>query len=359
MARPRRIVGLSVLGLFALLLAYLLAWPVPIDPEAWHPPAAPRLAGPFERNDVLAGAKRIALDLPGPESVAVDADGTLYTGLLDGRIVSLRADGSDVRTIATTGGRPLGVKLDASGTIYVADANKGLLRVAPGGAVEVLAAAVNGQPLRLTDDLSIARDGTIYFSDASQRPISQLEMDILEHRPHGRLLAYRPQTKTVEVVADGLYWANGVCLAADESYALVAETSSYRVMRVWLTGDKRGHLEVFVDNLPGFPDNVTWSPERKAFWIAIGSPRDANLDKLAPHPFVRKVVARLPKALQPKAKVHSFALAFDEQAHVVANLQDEGPKAYGPIASVVEANGTIYLGSYLANGLAWVAAPRP
>jgi Strictosidine synthase len=47
------------------------------------------------------------------------------------------------------------------------------------------------------NNASIARDGTIYFTDSSSRfPLSAWRRDILEHRPNGRLLAYR----------DGTYW---------------------------------------------------------------------------------------------------------------------------------------------------------
>ena len=52
---PHRQRGVSALGVVAILaLVYLAAWPVPIDPEAWEPPEAPALAGPFAPNSYLA-----------------------------------------------------------------------------------------------------------------------------------------------------------------------------------------------------------------------------------------------------------------------------------------------------------------
>src|SRR6266446_1704591 len=78
--------------IIAALLLYLLFWPVPISPVAWTPPAAPPLAGQFERNTRLAGVQR--LDTGGgfaPEDVALDAQGRIYGGLEDGRIVRLQA----------------------------------------------------------------------------------------------------------------------------------------------------------------------------------------------------------------------------------------------------------------------------
>jgi sugar lactone lactonase YvrE len=212
-------------------------------------------------------------------------------------------------------------------------------------------------PFKFVDDLTIASDGTIYFTDASSRwTLKEFRMDVVEHRPHGRVLAYRPDGK-IDLVADKLYFANGVALAPDESYLLVTETSSYRVQKIWLRGDKAGQREVFLDNLPGFVDNITWSPARRAFWLAIGAPRDKTLDWLASRPFLRKAVVRLPEALQPQPKRHAFAFAIDESGRIVANLQHAGGDAYAPVASVVEHDGTLWIGSYLRDGLAKIGAP--
>jgi sugar lactone lactonase YvrE len=352
----RRRIGLGFLLVLLALFGYLLFWPVDVDPEDWSPPKAPELTGPYAKNDALKGVTWIARELHGPEAVAVGADGTIYTGTMDGKVVRLAPDGTNVEILATTGGRPLGVKLDAQGRLVVADADKGLLRL-ENGAIQVLATEQGGVPFKFVDDLSIASDGTIYFTDASSRwSLKEFKMDVVEHRPSGRLLAYRPDGK-VELVADKLYFANGVALAPDESYALVTETSSYRVLKIWLRGDKAGTREVFVDNLPGFVDNITWSPSRRAFWLAIDAPRDGTLDWLASRPFLRKAVVRLPDALQPQPKRHAFAIAFDESGKVVANLQHAGGDSYAPVASVIEVDGALWLGSYLRDGLAKIAPP--
>ena len=87
-----------LLVLLALLLGFA-AWlafaPAPIDPVAWTPPANPGLTGPYAANEALKGAT-LASIVPGhgPEDVAQGPDGLLYTGLEDGSIVRLKADGS-------------------------------------------------------------------------------------------------------------------------------------------------------------------------------------------------------------------------------------------------------------------------
>lgn len=81
------------------------------------------------------------------------------------------------------------------------------------------------------------------------------------------------------------------------------------------------------------------------FWLALYAPRNPTLDALAPHPFVRKLVFRLPAFLQPGPAKHSWVLALDLDGKVAAHLQYAGSGAYAPITSVRESDGTQYFGS--------------
>lgn len=331
---------------------YLAAWPVPFDPVAWSPPPAPSLPP----NDALARAERFGRDLPGPEGIAIDREGRIFAGLKDGRIVRVARDGSAV-TLANTGGRPLGMQFDAAGRLIVCDAVKGLLAVSPDGSIRVLSTEQGGLPFRFVDDLDIAPDGTIYFTDASHRfGVHEFRNDLFEHRPSGRLLAYRPDGRT-ELVQAGLYFANGVALAADGSYVLVNETWAYRVTRVWLTGERKGQSEVFADNLPGLPDNITRSPRGDRFWLALFAPRNAEFDAMAGKPFLRKVVARLPERLQPAAVRHGIVLELDDRGGIARNLQDATPESFSPITSALEHEGRLYLGSLWRSELAVLSLP--
>ena len=55
--------------------------------------------------------------------------------------------------------------------------------------------------------------------------------------PQGRLLAYYPHNRTTHVLAKGFYYANGVALADDESYLVMAETNRIRIHKYWLKGE--------------------------------------------------------------------------------------------------------------------------
>jgi len=341
------------MALIAIVLLYLVFWPVPIAPKAWTPPSAPSLAGVYQPNSQLQGIERLSLGTgsphPGggyaPEDVALDSEGRIYTGLDDGRIIRLHADGTGPETFSNTHGRPLGLAFDSDGNLIVADAIKGLLSVARDGSVIVLTTAAEGVPFGCTNDLDVAADGTVYFTDASSKfHLTNFTEDILEHGGNGRFLAYDPKSKTTRTLLGNLSFANGVAVSPDQSFAVVVETGAYRIHRVWLSGAKRGQTELFIDNLPGFPDGISSNGKDK-FWLALVAPRDAVLDKLLPHPSLRKVVARLPKFLQPAPKRYSFVLGLDANGRVIENLQDGSARCFAEIANVVERQGWLYFGS--------------
>ncbi len=334
-------------------LAYLLLWPVPINPEAWTPPKAPRTdSGPYAANQILLDAEIIAKDLGlGPEGLAFDDEGALYTGFLDGRVMRIEPDTGLGTELANTGGRPLGLIMTDRGLV-VADAAKGLLLVDDVGEITVLSKQSDTRPFRFVDDVDVAPDGRLYFSDASHRyGLDELMHDFFEHAGTGRLLCYDPATGQTETLVDGLYFANGIAVGPDGDYVLVTETSRYQVTRYWINGPKAGTADVFIDNLPGFPDNISYDDDG-TFWLALYAPRDAVLDQILPLPWLRKVLFRLPEWVQPDPKLHAAILGLNLDGEVVANAQASGGDAFGPITSVKRLGDDLFMGSLSYPGLA-------
>lgn len=153
-------------------------------------------------------------------------------------------------------GRPLGFHFDAAGDLVVCD-TKGLMLLERGGTAgaplrqRCLANSAGGRPIAYANDLDISEaTGAIFFSDSSIIPPA---LNAVPPRPWfdtlrsylltsfhgeatGRLLRHDRDTGGTEVLADGLFYANGVALAQDESFVAVVETCSMRVRRYWLTG---------------------------------------------------------------------------------------------------------------------------
>jgi len=115
MTKARRLLLLPAVAI-AIVLLYLLFWPVPISPQSWTPPAAPPLTGQYQQNSSLASFERLSLGSGAahegsgfaPEDVALDAQNRIYAGLDDGRIMRLQADGTHPEVFSNTQGRPLG-----------------------------------------------------------------------------------------------------------------------------------------------------------------------------------------------------------------------------------------------------------
>ncbi|HVS82319.1 MAG TPA: SMP-30/gluconolactonase/LRE family protein [Pyrinomonadaceae bacterium] len=355
----KRKIFFALLVVVFALVVYLLAWPVPINPAVWTPPVAPELTGVYAQNSELARIERLRVDGFAPEDVAIDSQDRIYCGAADGRIFRFQKDGTKPEVFASTKGRPLGLVFDHNGNLIVADAMMGLMSISPDGKGQVLSTEADGVPFRCTNDLDVAADGTIYFTDASYRfPLTQLKADLLEHQPNGRFLAYDPRTKQTRVLLRDLYFANGVAVSPDQSFVLVNDTGSYRVRRYWLSGPKQGQSDIFIDNLPGFPDGIS-SNGRDMFWLALVNRRDSALDGLMPHPFLRKVVMRLPNFLQPNIKRYAFVLGLDANGRVVRNLQDPSPQCFAQIANVVEHKGVLYFGSIGESAVGRMPLPAP
>jgi sugar lactone lactonase YvrE len=282
----------------------------------------------------------------GAEDVVVAGNGLVYTGTEDGSIFSVRPDGSRVELVGHTGGRPLGLELLPDGRLLVADAHEGLLAMEIGsGAVERLVDTVHGHRMVFCNNAAVATNGDIWFSDSSTKySIERWKHDFVQDTRTGRLYCRRADG-SVEKHLDGLAFANGVALAADESYVAVAETAARTVVRLWLTGDRAGQRDHLCHDLPGYPDNIARGSDG-LIWVTIASPRDPLVEVLqhrAPLA-VRRVVTSIPEALQPKPKRTVRAMAFDDAGEVVHDITGDA-SGYHMVTGVREHDGQLWLGS--------------
>jgi sugar lactone lactonase YvrE len=328
-----------------------------ISPAKAPATVPPPLSGEWAPHDTRLDQAEL-LPLPagtgarGPEDVAVDLRGRVLAGAGDGRIWRWPASATaqaPPELVVDTGGRPLGIEVDPrDGTLVVCDAYRGLLRVTEDGGVTDLASSAAGTPIGLCNNAAVARDGTVYFTDSSSRyPFWAWRRDLLEHRPNGRLLAYRPG-RPVEVIATGLYFPNGVALTPDESALLVVETTTHRLLRVPLSGG--GPVELA--DLPAYPDNMSAVGDG-TYWIALPSPRLAVAERLLPHPWVRRIAVLLPERLQPRPMRYSLAALVDSAGRVLRTVH--GPTGRYPMLTGVRQHGAeLWLGSLTARGIARV-----
>ena len=245
------------------------------------------LGGVYQANAVeprWVVVERLAVgECVSPEDVVFDAEGRLYAGMADGRIMRFQSDGAQPEVFADTGEsrRPLGLKFDESGNLLACAGQ--LLSIAPDGSITVLSPEeVDGIPIQVANNVDTGADGTIYFSNCTTSQ-EQIAVEVFQGQPapNGHLFAYDPKTKTTRMLLDGLWFANGVAVSVDQSFVLVAESTKFRVTRYWLTGPKQGESDIFIE-LPGMPDNIT-SNGKDMFWVAspygfvLGLDMDGNI----------------------------------------------------------------------------------
>jgi sugar lactone lactonase YvrE len=294
----------------------------------------------------------------GAEDVAVADNGLIYTGTEDGSVFSVRPDGSRVELVGRTGGRPLGIELLPDGRLLVADAHEGLLAMETGtGEVERLVDTVNGHRMVFCNNAAIARNGDIWFSDSSTRyGIERWKDDFVQDTRTGRLFCRRADG-SVEKHLDRLAFANGVALAADESFVAVAETAARTVVRLWLTGERAGQRDHLCRDLPGYPDNISRGSDG-LIWVTIASPRDPLVEVFQSRAplSVRRAVTKVPEALQPKPRRTVRVMAFDDAGEVVHDIRGEA-SAYHMVTGVREHDGRVWLGSLHEPAVAVIQLP--
>uniref|UniRef100_A0A5F7ZDF1 Adipocyte plasma membrane-associated protein n=1 Tax=Macaca mulatta TaxID=9544 RepID=A0A5F7ZDF1_MACMU len=292
------------------LLGAMMLLESPIDPQPLSFKEPPLLLGVLHPNTKLRQAERLFENqLIGPESIAHIGD-VMFTGTADGRVVKL--ENGEIETIARFGsgpcktrddepvcGRPLGIRAGPNGTLFVADAYKGLFEVNPWKReVKLLLSSetpIEGKKMSFVNDLTVTQDGRkIYFTDSSSKwQRRDYLLLVMEGTDDGRLLEYDTVTREVKVLLDQLRFPNGVQLSPAEDFVLVAETTMARIRRVYVSGLMKGGADLFVENMPGFPDNIRPS-SFGGYWVGMSTirpnPGFSMLDFLSERPWIKRMI---------------------------------------------------------------------
>lgn len=268
---------------------------------------------------------------------------------------------------ARIGGRPLGMTLDRDENILVCVAGMGVYGVTPDRAVFKVTDETNRTRFRLkddsrillADDLDIAPDGKIYFSDPSTRyPLEEWALDGFEGRGNGRVICHDPAIGKTRTILRNINFTNGICLSHDGNSILIASTYGCLIYRYWIATGKAGTLEVLIENLPGYPDNINRASDGR-YWLALVGLRAPAYDiAMAAPEFRRRMVKRIPSDewLIPGIN-YGCIVKFDDQGKVIESLWDPTADAHPTITSIREHKGYLYIGGLENNRIGRVRLP--
>ncbi|XP_059668324.1 protein STRICTOSIDINE SYNTHASE-LIKE 10-like isoform X1 [Cornus florida] len=252
-------------------------------------------------------------------------------------------------------GRPLGLRFDQrTGDLYIADAYFGLQVVGPaGGLATQLVTEVEGQPLRFTNDMDIdEQEDVIYFTDTSTNfHRREFMSSLLSGDKTGRLMKYDKSSKGVTILLRGLAFANGVALSKDRSFVLVAETTSCRIIRLWVQGPNAGQIDTFAE-LPGFPDNIRRN-SRGEFWVALHAKRGILANWVLSNSWAGEKLLEVSLSFKQLhyllvgKRAHAAAIKLSGEGEVLEVLEDSGGKSLRFLSEVEEKNGKLWIGSVI------------
>ncbi|MFA7579647.1 ABC transporter permease [Castellaniella sp.] len=326
-------------------------------------PATSKASGsPYAVNNKLGQTELIGLGMvESPEDVILDEHDHLYCGTRHGDIMRFFApDYQRMELYAHIGGQPLGMAFNKVGDLYVCVGGMGLYCIRrKDRAVEKatdetgrsLLSVVDDSRLRLADDLDIAPDGRIFFSEATVRyEMHEWPIDSLEGRGNGRIICYDPATGRTHTALKNLVFPNGICMASDGQSLLFAESWACRISRYWFDGPRKGQVEVVIPDLPGYPDNINRASDGN-YWIAIMGMRSPSFDLAMRSPaFRRRMVKRLGQDewLAPNINV-GCVIKCDESGRVLESYWDRSGENHPMITSMREHRGYLYLGGISNN----------
>lgn len=347
----------SIAGSLLGATTFWLMWPAPFEPATWIEPEPPELTGALRENNALADAQTIMLGAAGAgEGLAVDDQGRVYFGTGDGQVGRL-VPGSQpgdwlVESLARISHAPImGLQWIDDHTLGLASSS-GLIALDTNTLIVTpLSTGSPVYPFGFVNDLAAAPNNTVYFTDSSTRWGHASDSpgylyDMLENRPHGMLYAWDPVTRQTEVVADRLYYPNGIVVMPDGQSVLVSETFRYAIQRIWIDGPRRGEIEVYAENLPGMPDGMHLDPSGQLYIAMLGQ-RSELLRAVRAQPAWTKLIVKLPDWLRPDGgRTTGFVLVMDVETRAVLATYHDGEGVLNHVSSVaLDPDGRLWFGS--------------
>ncbi|HEV8712784.1 MAG TPA: SMP-30/gluconolactonase/LRE family protein [Candidatus Binatia bacterium] len=201
------------------------------------------------------------------EGVVIDKAGHAWGGGRNGKVYKVSPDGKvNEAAELPSGSIPNGVTLDRAGNFVYCDlGKKAVMRWSPDGKVSMIADRVGSLALSLPNFCSYDAEGNLYVSNSSTQDINNVLSELEKPAPNGALVRIRPDGRG-EIVAEGIYFANGTAIDPMEDAVYVLESSRNDCLRIQIKKDGTfSKPEIYAKDFPALPDGMAFDVDRNLY----------------------------------------------------------------------------------------------
>jgi gluconolactonase len=201
------------------------------------------------------------------EGVVIDKENNVYGGGRNGVIYKVNPEGqvSELCTLPA-GSIPNGITMDRQGNLVYCDlGKKAMMRVTEGGQASMIADRVGNLALTLPNFASYDAEGNLYVSNSSTGDINNVRNEMANPAPNGALVCIHANGKS-EIVATGIYLANGTAIDPREEAVYVLESTRNDCLRIAIRKDGSwGKPEIYSEGFPALPDGMAFAADGTLF----------------------------------------------------------------------------------------------
>ncbi|GBF50110.1 SMP-30/Gluconolaconase/LRE-like region [Leptospira ryugenii] len=162
----------------------------------------------------------------------------------------------------------------------------------------------------LCNDIAVSQDGNrIFLTEPFERENAAMGSGAIPEAiglyPHGKLWMYDRKKDTISLLLNGFTFIDGIVLEEglqkDDIAVIFSETTKFRILKAYLSGEKQPSFKILFDSLPGLADGLERDQDGK-IWVGIIKPRSGLINFVHRNPWTKPFLLSLPQGLLPIAK---------------------------------------------------------
>lgn len=210
----------------------------------------------------------------------------------------------------------------------------------------------NSRPIAFANDFAVSSDGQrFYFSEPFAYEGASMGggtvAEAISLGDNGYLWKVDVAAQTVALVAQDYHFVDGVLLEEEngvEQSVLITETPKFRIMRIFLKGERAGEDEIVWDSLPGMPDGMDRDAEGN-IWIGMLKMRSGLITWAHANPWIKPLMLRIPADKLP-VSLDTAVLALSPDASTPLWYAEHPGTKITDIAVAIPTNDHIYLANF-------------